>query len=119
MPSMPKRKNGARHPRAAITATTSTGVTAAARREPACVMPCAKPRSVGSIQRESDRVAIGNAPASPKPNRNRKVTMDAALHASAVAEVNMDHQVTVRNRKVTMDAALHASAVAEVNMDHQ
>src|SRR5665213_4494226 len=41
--------------------TTIGGVSAAPKRDPACVMPCANPRSVGRIQRDSERVAIGNA----------------------------------------------------------
>ena len=77
-----------------ITAT-SAGVSAAPSRDPACVIPCAKPRSEGGIQRESDRVAMGKAPASPAPNRNRMAIIDAALQAIVVAEVSTDHQRTI------------------------
>ena len=59
------------------------------------MIPCAKPRSAGSIHRESERVAIGNAPASPTPNRKRKTAIDTALQASAVTEVKTLHQVTI------------------------
>ena len=58
-------------------------------------MPCAKPRSLGKIQRESERVAIGNAPASPTPKKNRKPAIEVALQASAVADVKIDHHVTI------------------------
>src|SRR6202453_3327375 len=75
--------------------TTKTGVRAPPKREPACVAPCAKPRSVGNIQRESDRVAIGKAPASPIPKRKRINAIDPALQASTVAQVNRDHHVTM------------------------
>src|SRR5215216_2105118 len=76
--------------------TTSGGVIAAPNRDPACVIPCAYPRSAGSIHRESDRVAFGNAPASPAPNRNRNVDMEAKFQESAVAEVKILHQVTIQ-----------------------
>ena len=68
---------------------------AAPSREPACVMPCAKPRSAGSIQRDSERVAMGNAPDSPTPKMKRMATMDAAFQAKVVREVNILHQVTI------------------------
>ena len=76
--------------------TTSAGVIAPPSREPACVAPWAKPRSVGNIQRESDRVAIGKAPASPMPKRKRITAIDPALQANTVAQVKMDHQLTIR-----------------------
>jgi hypothetical protein len=87
---------GARQPHPAISATTSGGVNAAPKREPPCVTPWAKPRSDGSIQRESERVAIGNAPASPTPNRKRNIAIDAAFQAAAVSAVNALHHVTMR-----------------------
>jgi len=59
------------------------------------VIPCANPRSPGSIHRESDLVAIGNAPDSPTPNRNRIATIEVAFHASTVADVNTLHHVTI------------------------
>ena len=63
-------------------------------REAAWVTPCAKPRSVGSIQPERDRVAMGKAPASPIPKKKRKIPIAAAFHANAVSEVKIDHQTT-------------------------
>ena len=57
--------------------------------------PWAKPRSVGNIQQESDRVAIGKDPASPIPNRKRIKAIEAALQANTVAQVNRDHQLTM------------------------
>ncbi len=69
MPSRPKTRNAARQPDFKMMNTTMGGVNAAPKREPAWVMPCAKPRSVGRIQRASDRVAMGNAPASPRPKK--------------------------------------------------
>src|ERR1700677_3481060 len=75
--------------------TTKTGVRAPPNREPACVAPWAKPRSVGNIQRESDRVAMGKAPASPVPKRKRINAIDPALQAKTVAQVKRDHQVTI------------------------
>ncbi len=66
---MPNTRNAARQPNFAMMRTTMGGVSAAPKREPACVIPCAKPRSVGRIQRDSERVAMGNAPASPTPKK--------------------------------------------------
>src|SRR4051812_28263480 len=74
---------------------TNAGVMAAPSREPACVIPCAKPRSEGSIQRERDRVAIGNAPASPMPNRKRQAIMEPALHMPINEAQKMDHHATI------------------------
>ena len=58
-------------------------------------MPCAKPRSAGSIQRDSERVAMGNAPDSPMPKMKRMATIDAAFQAKVVREVKILHQVTM------------------------
>ena len=93
-----KNMKALRQPYRVISFTTSQGVRAPPSLEPAWVIPCAKPRSAGNSQRESDRVAMGNAPASPTPNRNRTATMEAAFQASVVAEVKMDHQVTIQVR---------------------
>src|SRR5690606_18179739 len=57
-----------------------------------------QPRSEGNIQRERERVAMGNAPASPMPNRKRHTIMDAAAQVSAVAAEKNDHQVTTQVR---------------------
>ena len=39
-------------------------------------MPCAVPRSCRGNQRENVRAALGSAPASPAPNRNRIASSD-------------------------------------------
>ena len=41
---------------------------------------------------DSDRVAIGNAPASPTPNRKRIAIIDPAFHAAAVSDVSLEVQ---------------------------
>ena len=60
------------------------------------MMPCARPRSLIGNQREKLLDVFGNAPASPAPNKNRKVSSDAKLHTSPVAIVNADHHRTIR-----------------------
>src|SRR5665213_971201 len=98
IPAEPKTKKAARHPKWAMMTATSAGVSAAPSLDPACVTPWANPRSEGSIQRESERVAMGNAPASPAPNRNRIAIIEEALHAMVVADVKRDHQRTIAVR---------------------
>src|ERR1700736_2470301 len=90
----PKKKNGARQPYRSIITTTRAGVKAAPKRDAAWVIPWAKPRSVGSIQRERDLVAMGNAPASPIPKKNRNTPIEVAYQANAVSEVKNDHHTT-------------------------
>jgi len=98
MPIPAKIRNGSRQPSddMPISATTSTGVIAAAEREPACVVPCAIARSDGNIQRDSARLAIGKDPASPMPIRNRKTPIDTADQDRVVSAVNADHQITTQ-----------------------
>src|SRR5215471_456781 len=91
----PKPMNGTRQPYRTSMNTTNGGVNAPPNREPACVKPCTNPRSAGRTQRDSDRVAIGKAPASPIPKRKRIVAMDPALQAPAVMEVKTDHHATI------------------------
>src|SRR5262245_62357173 len=79
-------------PKPAISATAIGGVNAAPRRAPECVMPCAKPLSPAGSQNESARVAVGNAPASPIPKRNRTTYIDLLPRASEVAAVKAEHQ---------------------------
>src|SRR5882724_9269831 len=98
IPSEPNSTKVVRQPKRVIVATTRTGVIAAPNRDPACVIPCAYPRSAGSIQRDRDLVAIGNAPASPMPNKNRNTAIDAASQAKMVSDVKMLHQVTIQVR---------------------
>ena len=83
-----------RQPKSTISNATKTGVTAPPSRAPAWVTPCAQPRSEGSIQRDSDRVAIGNDPASPIPNRKRHTIIEPADQVAAVAAVKTDHHNT-------------------------
>ncbi len=40
-------------------------------------MPCAVPRSAAGNQREKVRETLGNAPASPAPNRKRMASSEA------------------------------------------
>src|SRR5262245_25908002 len=88
-------KKTLRQPKFAISATAIGGVNAAPRRAPECVMPCAKPRSLAGSQNESARVAVGNAPASPIPKRNRMTYIDHLPRANEVAAVKADHQRTI------------------------
>ena len=94
IPIRAKITNGARQPHWAIIHTTSIGVSAPPSREPAWVTPCAQPRSDGSIQRDSERVAIGKAPASPMPNRKRMTIIEVAFHDTTVRAVKVDHHST-------------------------
>src|SRR5215813_12771533 len=87
-------KKTLRQPKPAISATAIGGVNAAPRRAPECVMPCAKPLSPAGSQNESARVAVGNAPASPIPKKNRTTYIDHLPRANEVAAVKADHQKT-------------------------
>ena len=57
-------------------------------------------QSIRSLQEilyiESERVAVGKAPASPTPKKNRMVTMEAAFQAVVVRAVKRLHQETMR-----------------------
>src|SRR5262245_54502838 len=92
---LPKSRNTLRQPQSPISAAVATGVRLPASRDPECVMPCAKPRSDEGSQREKARVALGNPPASPTPNRKRIAIMDAPFQAAAVKAVKADHQSTI------------------------
>jgi len=70
--------------------TTSGGAIAAPSRLALWVMPCTKPRSDCGYQSCIARVAPGNAPASPIPNKNRTTMNETALNAAAVAAVMID-----------------------------
>ena len=54
------------------------------------VMPCTKPRSCLGNQSCMARVAPGNAPPSPTPNRKRSAMNEVAPVAHAVAAVITD-----------------------------
>ena len=70
--------------------TTSGGAMAAPSRLALWVIPCTKPRSRRGYQSCIARVAPGNAPASPAPNRNRMMKNELTLLAAAVAAVMID-----------------------------
>src|SRR6266446_4469588 len=95
-PIEPKIQKLARHPAVAISATASGGARAPPSRVPIKVIPWARPRSLTGNHCEKLREVLGNAPASPAPNRNRKVSRETKLHAIPVAMVNADHHKTIR-----------------------
>src|SRR5215470_6819991 len=66
------------------------------RRDPRNSTPLARPRSRAGNQREKLRATLGNAPASPAPNRNRIATNDRKPRAAPVSIVNADHHNTMR-----------------------
>src|SRR5688572_6986740 len=94
-PMIPKRTNGMRQPQTTIIAATTPCVRAPASRDPEWVTPWANPRSEVASQREKARVALGNAPASPAPNRKRMTMNEAAFQAETVQIVNADHHNTI------------------------
>jgi hypothetical protein len=94
MPTRANRKKGMCQLYMPINVATSTGVIAPARREPAWVVPWAMPRSPGSIQRDSARLEIGKAPASPMPIRNRQAISIGSEEAMPVRNVKTDHHTT-------------------------
>src|SRR5262249_55954203 len=69
---------------------------------------CAGPRFPGGSQQEITRAALGKAPASPAPNKNRTNSNRAKplttlgqnsqenFHTQPVSAVNTDHQRTMR-----------------------
>ena len=66
------------------------GAIAAPARLALWVMPCTKPRSLRGYQSCIARVAPGNAPASPIPNRKRSTMNEVELNAKPVAAVMID-----------------------------
>src|SRR5947207_13122446 len=75
-PRLPKIQKLARHPAAAISAIASGGASAPPSRVPMKMMPCARPRSAVGNHCEKLREALGKAPASPAPNKNRKASSE-------------------------------------------
>ena len=75
---------------------TSAGVAAALTRVASQTSACARSRSPAGSQVVSVRVMLGNAPASPAPNRPRTRMSDVAPIAHPVAAVKIDHQMTMR-----------------------
>ncbi len=61
-------------------------------------IPCARPRDESGNHARRIRAELGNAPASPAPNRNRMTTSDANPQAAPVSAVKNDHQSTIRVR---------------------
>ena len=70
-PANPKIENVHRQPTRLMKKAASGGVIAPPSCEVVVIAPRAKPRSPGGNQRVTTRAALGNAPASPAPNRNR------------------------------------------------
>ena len=70
--------------------TTIGGAMAAPSRLALWVTPCTRPRSRRGYHSCMARVAPGNAPASPTPNRKRTTMNEVALKAAAVAAVMID-----------------------------
>ena len=65
-------------------------------RDPKNSTPFAVPRSRDGNQREKARTMLGNAPASPAPNRKRIVSSDPNPRAAPVSIVKPDHHSTMR-----------------------
>src|SRR5262249_4334554 len=87
---MAKKMKAARQPHRPATQTVRGGVSAEPRRENAWVKPCAKPRSVAGTQNVIARVAVGNAPASPIPKKNRATQKPVAVLAAIINAVSAD-----------------------------
>ena len=62
------------------------------------MIPWARTRSWPGSQRENTLARLGKQPASPTPNRKRKVSSDQKFQAQPVRIVNADHIVTTRMR---------------------
>src|SRR5688572_13249083 len=95
-PIAPNTTNAARQPTAAINSTISGGASAPPSRVPMKMTPCALPRSAVGNQLEKLLEMLGNAPASPTPNRNRTTSSETKFQAAPVSIVNADHQRTMR-----------------------
>ena len=75
--------------------TATSGVIAIARRLKQWVMPCTNPRSDFGNQSCMARLAVGKAPASPRPKAKRTQKRDVAPDAQAVAAVIKDQNGTI------------------------
>src|SRR5256885_10480406 len=80
----------------AMTATTSSGVTAPPQRAPIHIIACARVRSLRGNHALNAFVRFGEHPASPAPNRNRVIDIEMKFHIQPVAAVKKDHQSTTR-----------------------
>ena len=75
-PSRPKITKLVRQPQRAMISSAIGADSMPPSREPRNMTPLARPRSRAGNQREKLRAMLGNAPASPAPNRNRIATSD-------------------------------------------
>src|SRR5579871_5944547 len=89
-PTIANTQKAERHPHLFASLTVSGGVIAAPSREKACVSPCANARSVDGTHCVSARVAVGKAPASPTPRKNRANQNEVLLHAPTITAVSTD-----------------------------
>ena len=64
----------------------------------ASMIPCTLPLSVPGNQREITRAALGNAPASPTPNKKRMAISEPSPEQTPVNAVKSDHHRTTRVR---------------------
>ena len=78
--------------------TATSGVIAIARRLKQWVMPCTNPRSDFGNQSCMARLAVGKAPASPRPKAKRTQKKEVAPDAQAVAAVIKDQNGTITRR---------------------
>jgi hypothetical protein len=79
-----------------MSARASGAVSAPPRREPKNSTPLAMPRSRAGNHCEKLRTALGNAPASPAPNRKRTASSERLPCTVPVSIVNADHHSTMR-----------------------
>src|SRR5437660_4513200 len=84
-----------RQPHAFMMMTASGGVITTARRLKQWVIPWTKPRSDFGNQSCIARLAVGKAPASPKPKAKRIAKNDTAPAPQAVAAVIKDQHGTI------------------------
>src|SRR5713101_6580335 len=106
------------------TCATRRGVNAPPQRAAIHRMPCAFTLSSGGSQVVKDLVKLGKQPASPAPNINRVVTMEAKFQAHPVAAVKNDHHTTIRistlrapKRSPRYPLGISNSAYARVNAE--
>jgi hypothetical protein len=67
-------------------------------------------------QREKARVALGNAPASPAPNRNRMTMNEVVFQAETVNIVNADHHNTMERHARASDPPASRLNLRELNL---
>ncbi len=89
-----------RHPSASIILTATNGVMAIPNRLKQWVTPCTVPRSDLGNQNCITRVAVGNPPASPRPNTKRMPTREAMPEATEVDAVIKDQKGTMTRNTI-------------------